>query len=170
MYFKIGQKYPATVTEFKERGVVVRLEDGSTKFIHLSKISDEYVKNCQDYLTLNAEYEVECVESTVRPFELSFLHLKLKSSKYSKNSSDSKDIQKPLNSHETAGKKKYYKTPESNSSNSSSSSNSKDSQKLYESADSRLEAMITASNKAFRDKTGLDAGKVTKNRRRGHRK
>lgn len=170
MYFKIGQKYPATVIEFKERGVVVRLEDGSTKFIHLSKVSDEYVKNCQDYLTLNAEYEVECVESTIRPFELSFLHLKLRSNKHTENSADSKNFQKSEKSYETAGKKKYYKTPEPDSSDSSSSLNSKNSQKLYESADSRLEAMITASNKAFRDKTGLDAGKVTKNRRRGHRK
>lgn len=76
---ELGSVYNVTVEKFVKSGAIVRLEDGSTQLIHVSKISSHYVKNIEDFLEIGETYQATCVEGKNKPLELSLVPLNLKS-------------------------------------------------------------------------------------------
>lgn len=71
MDLTVGEKYKVVAERILERGIVARLEDGTTQFIHISQLSDRFVKNISDVITVGEEYEASCIVSKVKGAELS---------------------------------------------------------------------------------------------------
>lgn len=78
MELTLGVKYPVTVVELKDFGAIVELSDATTSLIHISKISDCYVRDVADFLSVGMELTAVGVEGKNRPVELSLTHLNLK--------------------------------------------------------------------------------------------
>ncbi len=55
--YKIGDKVKGKVTGIENYGIFLLLEDGYTGLIHISEISDKFVRNVFDYVQLD---EVIC--------------------------------------------------------------------------------------------------------------
>lgn len=75
---ELGQHYQVEVIEIVNVGCVVKMEDNSTQLIHLSKISNEFVKNISDFVAVGQTLDAECVQG-FKKLELSLKHLNLKS-------------------------------------------------------------------------------------------
>ena len=52
MNVSIGEAYKVTVVSIKPKFAVVKYEDGSTDIVHLSKISSNYVKSVDQFLSV----------------------------------------------------------------------------------------------------------------------
>lgn len=78
MNVSIGETYKVTVVSIKPKFAVVKYEDGSTDIVHLSKISSNYVKSVDQFLSVGDHLEALAISSEIRPYELSFKHLNLK--------------------------------------------------------------------------------------------
>lgn len=78
MNVSIGEAYKVTVVSIKPKFAVVKYEDGSTDIVHLSKISSNYVKSVDQFLSVGDHLEALAISSDIRPYELSFKHLNLK--------------------------------------------------------------------------------------------
>lgn len=77
----IGNKYNVIVRKhIPGKGIIVEIEDtgGETAFIHLSKISREYVQRTEDYVSVGDSCTANCVAGRQKPVELSLIHLNLK--------------------------------------------------------------------------------------------
>ena len=72
-----GQMYTVSVKEIVPAGAVVTLEDGSTQLVHISNISNMFVRDVGNFLEVGQTLEAEAVEGRARPVELSFKHLDL---------------------------------------------------------------------------------------------
>ena len=78
MEFTIGSRYEVKVIEVKDNlGAVVELEDGSTSLIHISNISDKFVKHVSDFVQIGDMLVAKCIQGKARPAELSLKDLKL---------------------------------------------------------------------------------------------
>lgn len=81
MELLLGQKYEVVVRHIKpKKGIVVEFvgyEGEMTEFIHISKISDKFVVNIEDFVTCGEILVAECVEGLAHPLELSLKHLNL---------------------------------------------------------------------------------------------
>lgn len=75
---ELGQHYQVEVIEIVNVGCIVRMGDKSTQLIHLSKISNEFVKNVSDFVAIGQTFDAECVQG-FKKLELSLKHLNLKS-------------------------------------------------------------------------------------------
>lgn len=74
---EIGKTYIVTVKRITPKGTVVTLEDNTTEFIHVSRISSEYVTDVSEYVSVGDILQAECIKGTVHPAELSLLNLHL---------------------------------------------------------------------------------------------
>ena len=82
MELKNNEKYGVTVVEvIPKTGAVVRMEDGTTQLIHISNISDEYVRDVNDYVSVGELLVAKCQEGKreSRPLELSLRYLGISS-------------------------------------------------------------------------------------------
>ena len=70
MRYKKGHKYIGTAIEIKPYGAILKMEDNTTSLLHISNISDEYVSNVADFITVGQSYEVTAIPGKVRPVEL----------------------------------------------------------------------------------------------------
>lgn len=78
MNLEIGEVYIITPIRFETFGAIVELQDGSTSLLHVSQISDNYVKDPAEYLTIGQEYAAKGVEGLGnKPVQLSVKHLGL---------------------------------------------------------------------------------------------
>lgn len=77
MELSIGQKYNVKVTKILSNGIIVELSDKSTQFIHISKISDRFIKSIKDYVSIGLIYTATAIEGNKSPVQLSLLPLKL---------------------------------------------------------------------------------------------
>ena len=57
--YKKGDVVKGTVTGFEKYGIFLAFEDEYTGLIHISELSDQFVKNVEDYAALNDQ--VPCV-------------------------------------------------------------------------------------------------------------
>lgn len=60
----IGETVKVTVKDIKKFGAFVTLESGEEGFIHISKISNDYVKNISDFLKVGQELEGKIIGKT----------------------------------------------------------------------------------------------------------
>lgn len=80
MNLELGEAYVVTPIRFETFGAIVELEDGSTSLLHVSQISDKYVKDPSEYLSIGHEYVAKAVQGVGdRPVQLSVKHLGLQS-------------------------------------------------------------------------------------------
>lgn len=98
MGLEIGKFVDVEVIRIIDKGAVVRLEDGHTELIHLSKISNKFVRDVNDYLAVGDRLKAEVVKGTYKETELSIKYLDLSPKKKEVN-------QKPI---ENSNLKKSY--------------------------------------------------------------
>lgn len=84
MELNIGQTYKVEVIKIIQYGCVVRMEDGTTELVHLSQISNQFVKNVEEFVSIGNVLEAKGVPGLKNPVQLSFKHLNLVSP-YSRN-------------------------------------------------------------------------------------
>lgn len=70
MNLVIGNKYKCKAVEIREYGAIMEMEDGSTQLLHISNISDKFVRNVSDYITVGESYEVTAIQGRVRDIEI----------------------------------------------------------------------------------------------------
>ncbi len=70
MRYKKGHKYLGTAIEIKPYGAILKMDDGTTSLLHISNVSDDYVSNVADFITIGQSYEVTAIPGKVRPVEL----------------------------------------------------------------------------------------------------
>lgn len=78
MQLVVGDMYEVTVSHIVNAGIVVKLSDNSTQLIHLSNISDQFVRSPADYVRPGDKYEAECICGFNGKVQLSLKHLKLR--------------------------------------------------------------------------------------------
>ena len=78
MQLVVGQKYKVTVSHIVAAGVVVKMADESTQLIHLSNVSDQFVKSPADFVAPGECYEAECITGYNKKDQLSLKHLQLR--------------------------------------------------------------------------------------------
>lgn len=66
----IGNKYTCEAVEIRDYGAIMRMEDGSTSLLHISNISDSFVRNVSDYITVGDTYEVTAIRGRVKDVEI----------------------------------------------------------------------------------------------------
>jgi S1 RNA binding domain protein len=101
MGLEIGKFVDVEVIRIIDKGAVVRLEDGHTELIHLSKVSNKFVRDVNDYLAVGDRLKAEVVKGTYKETELSIKYLDLSPKKKEVN-------QKPIENSNT--KKSYNQT------------------------------------------------------------
>ena len=74
MNLELGAKVTVECIKILEKGIVVKLEDSSTEFIHISNISSLFVRNITDFVNVGEKYEAICIAGRARPIELSLIH------------------------------------------------------------------------------------------------
>ena len=79
-FLEIGKSYSVKPIKFTSKGIIVHISDTSyTAFIHISKLSNEFVTNVASVVKLGQIYEAKCVRGNFGA-ELSLKHLNLSSS------------------------------------------------------------------------------------------
>ena len=61
MPVEVGQIVRGTVTGVKKFGAFIKLPDGSTGLCHISEVSNSYVKEIEDHLSMNQEVDVKVI-------------------------------------------------------------------------------------------------------------
>lgn len=101
MGLEIGKFVDVEVIRIIDKGAVVRLEDGHTELIHLSKISNKFVRDVNDYLSVGDRFTAEVVKGTYKESELSIKYLDLypkkKEEKTNENPVENAEPQKSYN-------------------------------------------------------------------------
>lgn len=77
MSISVGELYDVTVLRMLPVGAVVRLVDGTTELIHISNISEKFVRDPANFLDVGQTYQAMGVAGKAHPVELSLKHLKL---------------------------------------------------------------------------------------------
>lgn len=62
MKYKIGDEIVAVVTGIEKYGIFVRVAGGYTGLIHISEITDKFVKNTYSYAGLDDEIKVKILD------------------------------------------------------------------------------------------------------------
>ena len=138
MKLEAGKKYDVIVIRAIKSGIIVRLkDDGSTELIHVSNISDRFVKNVEDFVTIGEEYTAECIDGYDGRLQLSLKHLNLKNSR--KSNIRTEDI----NVIPAPPRKQYHRT---------TNRSGKFHMKPVADSTSNLDDMIAACDKVLKDK------------------
>lgn len=89
MELELGKKYNVKVMKLLDFGIVVKLLDSQnnrTELIHVSQISDKFVKNIESFVSVGNEYEAEAVSGNGKgkDVQLSLKHLHIEPIRVSK--------------------------------------------------------------------------------------
>ena len=57
--YEIGQIIKGTVTGIEKYGIFLNVNNKYTGLIHISEVSDKYVKNIEDYVKINESIKAE---------------------------------------------------------------------------------------------------------------
>lgn len=108
MGLEIGKFVDVEVIRIIDKGAVVRLEDGHTELIHLSKISNKFVRDVKEYLSVGDRLKAEVVKGTYKESELSIKYLDL-SPKKKEEKTNEKQVEnaKPQKSYDQAKKESF---------------------------------------------------------------
>lgn len=71
MQLKVGETYEVEVVKVLSYGAIVKMEDGSTQLLHISNISEKFVRDVNDFVKVGEKIKVDCIEGKVKPEELS---------------------------------------------------------------------------------------------------
>lgn len=135
----VGNKYNVTVSKFVKSGAVVLTESGDSYLIHVSRISSKFVSDPSHFLTVGNVYEALAVEGSVKPVELSLLHLELRD-----NTRRDSSIRPNTGYHMGGTTSKSNMNPHTR----------RDSSMHTTKSNKSLDDMISACNRSFEDKFG----------------
>lgn len=108
MGLEVGKFVDVEVIRIIDKGAVVRLEDGHTELIHLSKISNKFVRDVNDYLSVGDKLKAEVIKGTYKEAELSIKYLDLSPKKKEEAvNNDPVDIKKPDKSYNQVKKESF---------------------------------------------------------------
>lgn len=107
MGLEVGKFVDVEVIKIIDKGAVVRLEDGHTELIHLSKISNKFVRNPGDYLAVGDKLKAEVIKGTYKEAELSIKYLDLSPKPAEEIKNDKPVVEKPEKSYKKEVKEKY---------------------------------------------------------------
>lgn len=102
MGLEIGKFVDVEVIRIIDKGAVVLLEDGHTELIHLSKVSNKFVRDVNDYLSVGDKMQAEVVKGTYKETELSLKYLDLSP----KKKEDSENPVENINKHKSCNQPK----------------------------------------------------------------
>lgn len=131
MELKIGNKYNVKVSKIIKVGIIVELDDGSTQLIHVSNISNKYVSNIEDFVTVGNTYEATCQEGKINATELTLRPLNLEAKRSNFNHKERNNV---FNEHKDERKQHSHD-------NCSTTQDNDD-----------LDSMIASMNKDYEDK------------------
>nr|DAK99480.1 MAG TPA: putative RNA-binding protein [Caudoviricetes sp.] len=109
MGLEIGKFVDVEVIRIIDKGAVVRLEDGHTELIHLSKISNKFVRDVNDYLAVGDRLKAEVIKGTYKEAELSIKYLALSPNKKEEEKYNEKPFEnvEPQKSYNQAKKESF---------------------------------------------------------------
>lgn len=70
MKLEAGNSYEVKVEKILPFGAVVKMEDDSTELLHISNITEKFVRDISDYLKEGETITVDCVNGSVKEVEL----------------------------------------------------------------------------------------------------
>lgn len=105
---KQGDIVKGRVTNIKPYGAFVKLNDEVDGLIHISEISDEYVRNIEDFFSVGDELTLEIIKVEEDKISLSY-KAQNKTRRKKRESTDMKIGFKPLESQLKIWVDKYYK-------------------------------------------------------------
>ena len=82
--YEIGQIVKGTVTGIEKYGIFLNINNKFTGLIHISEISDKYVKNVEDYVSLNESIKAEIIGIDVKNKQLKLSIKGVKNYRYTK--------------------------------------------------------------------------------------
>lgn len=71
MKLTVGETYNVKVEKILSYGAIVKMEDGSTQLIHISNISEKFVRDVNDFVKVGDTIKADCIKGNVKPEELS---------------------------------------------------------------------------------------------------
>lgn len=71
MKLEIGKTYEVEVVKVLSYGAIVKMSDNSTQLLHISNISDKFVRDVNDFVKVGEKIKVDCIQGKVKPEELS---------------------------------------------------------------------------------------------------
>ena len=86
MKLTVGETYEVEVIKILKYGAIVKMSDGSTQLLHISNISEKFVRDVNDFLKVGDRIKVDCIEGKVKPEELSIKNYTKDFNPYSKKS------------------------------------------------------------------------------------
>lgn len=67
----VGDTYDVEVVKILSYGAIVKMSDGSTQLLHISNISEKFVRDVNDFMKVGDKIKVDCIAGKVKPEELS---------------------------------------------------------------------------------------------------
>lgn len=87
--FKIGEIVEGTVTGIERYGIFLSFNNNKTGLIHISEISDKYIKNIYEYTSMNKK-----IKAIIIGYDIDKNHLKLSLKRMVKQKSCIKETKK----------------------------------------------------------------------------
>ena len=71
MKLVVGETYEVEVIKILSYGAIVKMPDDTTQLLHISNISEKFVRDVNDFVKVGQKIKVDCIEGKVKPEELS---------------------------------------------------------------------------------------------------
>lgn len=71
MKLVVGETYEAEVVKVLSYGAILKMQDNTTQLLHISNISDKFVRDINDFVKVGDFIKVDCIQGKVKPEELS---------------------------------------------------------------------------------------------------
>lgn len=71
MKLVVGETYEVEVVKVLSYGAIVKMSDNTTQLLHISNISEKFVRDVNDFVKVGEKIKVDCIEGKVKPEELS---------------------------------------------------------------------------------------------------
>jgi len=86
--YEIGQIIKGTVTGIEKYGIFLNINNNYTGLVHISEVSDKYVKNIEDYVKLNESIKAEIIGIDVKNKQLKLSIKNVKNYRYTRKNNN----------------------------------------------------------------------------------
>lgn len=86
--YEVGQIIKGTVTGIEKYGIFLNINDKYTGLIHISEVSDKYVKNIEDYVKPNESIKAEIIGIDVKNKQLKLSIKNIKNYRYTRKNNN----------------------------------------------------------------------------------
>ena len=71
MKLTVGETYEVEVIRVLKYGAIVKMSDDTTQLLHISNISERFVRDVNDFVKVGDKIKVDCIKGKVKDEELS---------------------------------------------------------------------------------------------------